>query len=610
MGYLIYVVIKIKHFGEKEMNLATKLFRSILITLIINFAHGQQPLQKSELGTKLDEYLNSATPYGFSGVVLVAKGRKILLQKGYGFTDKRNKIANDTKTLFLIGSVSKQFTAAAILKLEMEGKLNTADSINKYLDNVPPDKKNITIHELLTHTSGLPASYPNLSDSPAMNIKEGVARSLNTPLILPVGSEYSYSNIGYLLLAGVVEKVSKQPFREYLRRSLFQSAGMLSTSFAGEVSRHQNKRIARGYNRSIDWGLPDTRPVRKTAFGFGDIISTVTDLYKWQLALKEGHVLSAAAKAKLFAPSVKVEKGVDYGYGWNISRTPRNTILISHGGDASPEGWTADFRWYPDDEDVVVIILANEMRDTWGLVHPVKEAVERIIFKNSSENFPSSISLPRKTLGRYAGIYRLPSGAKFLIHRENDYLTIAAEGQEAVNLLLGNPDKKSTDLFGNLNTRTAAIVEGISEDNYLPLRDALDAIGVKLTIEKAKERYGVRWVNWRSLVEKYGRFNNYEALGTVPAYDGMFTTHIRLNFERSSIVYRWYWWRRGLERIYADEYLPAANPLVPQSRENFTTVDLIMNIRTPVHFDFNQDGSVAGLSFVSNSPRIKALKEF
>lgn len=568
---------------------------------------GSQKKRSGEIGRNIDEYLERATPFGFSGVVLVAKDGKVILRKGYGFADKDRQVRNDTKTLFLIGSVSKQFTAAAILKLEMDGKLKTGDQIKMYLRDVPPDKSEITLHQLLTHTSGLPTSYPSFGDSPALNLSDGVTRALKTPLALPVGSEYSYSNIGYLLLAGIVENVSKTPFRNYLRQNLFQPAGMSSTGFVGDVGKRRLGPVAHGYNRSTDWGSPDGRLTRKASFGFGDVMSTVDDLFKWQAALQNNKVLSAAETTKLFTPAVKVEKGVDYGYGWNILSTPRGTTLIEHGGDASPEGWTADFRWYRD-ENVVVIITSNEMRDTWGVRHSIEEALDRIIFERPYENLPPSITLSPKQLAKYVGTYQLSTGGKVLVRSENDHLTVAVEGQAGINHLLTDLDKKSIDRFYDLNKRTAAIVEGISKDNYSPLRDALAAIGIDLTVEKARERYGVRWIDWKSLEEKYGKFKNYEVLGTTPAYDNMSITHIRLNFERGSTISRWYWWSHGLERVYADEFLPASNPLAPQSKKLFVSFDLYINKKAFIDFDLAPDGTVRGLSIVGKDVNAKALK--
>lgn len=549
------------------------------------------------LRVSLNDYLNRSSTFGFSGAVVVIKDGNVVLRKAWGFADKKRNVFNDIDTLFLVGSISKQFTAAAILKLEMEGKLKTDDLISKYIADVPPDKTNITIHHLLTHTSGLPSSYPDLSDSPASTIKSAVSRIMITPLILPTGKGYAYSNIGYLLLAAVVENVSSQPFRDYLRRNLFKPAGMSHTSFAGEMSLHLNSRVAHGYNWEVDWGTPDKSLVRRTAFGYGDVMSTITDLYKWKVALQGDSILSEGSKAKFFAPQTPIEEGIDYGYGWQISRTKLGTKLISHGGDASPEGWTAEFRWYVDD-NAVVIILANQMRDMWGVTHTVKENIERLILGEQGVKMPpASIRLRPRVLSRFIGTYALPSGGGFKVWKEADRLFIGAEGQEAINLLLGETDERRLNRFTQFNEQALAIVSGISKGDYAPLQTTLEKMGQRLTLAEARMRYGERWVKWRPLEEQYGPLRSTEILGTIPlSIDYVWVTHIRLNFEHGTKVYRWYWWPQGIQRAYVDDYLPLTNPLAPSSLNEFNSFDPFTGTNAKIGFNSTTPGLVSGLT--------------
>lgn len=551
---------------------------------------------------KLNDYLDRSATFGFAGVVLVVKDGKILLKKAWGYADQKWNVLNDTNTLFLIGSLSKQFTAAAILQLEMEGKLKTSDLVSKYIADVPPDKANITIHHLLTHTSGLPTSYPDLSESPALNIDAAVTRIMNTPLILPTGKQYAYSNIGYLLLAAVVERISGRPFRDYLRHNLFKPAGMSHTSFAGETSLHAKARVAHGYNRSVDWGTPDTRLTRKTSFGFGDIMSTVDDLYKWKIALQGDRILSESAKAKLFAPQTPVEDGIDYAYGWQISRTVLGTKLISHGGDASPEGWTADFRWYVDDK-AVVIILANQMHDMWGVTHAVNENIERLILGKQDVRMPPvSIRMAPGRLSRFIGTYSLPSGSGIKVWEDAGRLFIGAEGQDAINLFTGETDEKKIARFNQFNEQALAIVRGISKNDYAPLQTTLEKMGQRLTLDETRQRYGEKWVNWQELEEQYGQLRSMQILGTIRLrVDYVWVTHVRVNFERGSMIYRWYWWPEGIQRIYGDQYLPLSNPLVPASLSEFNSFDLFTETNAKVSFNSTAEGIVTGLTLHSKT---------
>src|SRR5205085_8611691 len=168
------------------------------------------PTQR-DLGSRLDEFLRGEEARGFSGAVLVDKEGRVILSKGYGLADRARGTRITEDTIFNVGSLAKQFTAAAILKLEMSGKLKTQDLISKYFDGVPEDKRAITIHQLLTHTSGLPREHSANSYDPA-NRDEMVRRVLALKLKSAPGAKYEYSNTEYMLLAAIIEKVSGQAY--------------------------------------------------------------------------------------------------------------------------------------------------------------------------------------------------------------------------------------------------------------------------------------------------------------------------------------------------------------------------------------------------------------
>ena len=202
---------------------------------------------RDSLDAKIDAKVKPFVDKGFSGAVLVAKGKKVILKRGYGLADRTKSEPITENTVFNIGSLAKQFTAAAILKLEMSGKLKVQDSISKHLDGVPEDKQAITIHQLLTQTSGLPREYSKNDYDPA-NRDEMINRVLQLKLKSLPGTAYSYSNAGYMLLAAIIERVSKQPYEQFLRDALFKPAKMSKTSFVTE--QRKRKDIACGYSGS------------------------------------------------------------------------------------------------------------------------------------------------------------------------------------------------------------------------------------------------------------------------------------------------------------------------------------------------------------------------
>ena len=168
---------------------------------------------------KIETYLKEIEKAEFTGTVLVGLNGKKVISRGYGFRNINQKLRNTPNTIFDIGSITKQFTGAAIIKLEMQGKLSTDDKISRYFSDVPKDKSEITIHQLLRHSSGLPSvvggDYDKITES------EFVAKVMNTPLKFESGSKSSYSNVGYSLLAIIIEKVSGESYEQFLYKNLW-----------------------------------------------------------------------------------------------------------------------------------------------------------------------------------------------------------------------------------------------------------------------------------------------------------------------------------------------------------------------------------------------------
>jgi len=198
----------------------------ILLFCVAGVSFGQSSGVRMTPSTvrNIEAYLDQLDKIGYSGSVLIASNGKPVISRGYGYSDRERQIKNSPKTLSDIGSLTKQFTAAAILKLEMQGKLSTDDKITKYFQNVPPDKSEITIHTLLRHSTGLPGGVGG--DYEKIGEKEFVEKVLGSPLGFPVGTRFSYSNVGYSLLGLIIEKVSGQTYEQYLYENLWKPACM------------------------------------------------------------------------------------------------------------------------------------------------------------------------------------------------------------------------------------------------------------------------------------------------------------------------------------------------------------------------------------------------
>lgn len=330
---------------------------------------GQKGFVKDALGEDLDDLMTRFTAEGYSGSVLVARNGEIILHKGYGMADRERRVQNTPATLFHVASVGKIFTAAAVLKLEMEGKLRTSDLISKHLGPFPGEKSGATIHHLLTHTSGL------VSDDAALDYssRRGFVRSMKeTPQDFKPGEGYRYSNAGYSLLAAIVEEVSGQPFESYLQKELFDPAGLTETGYAWDA-RFDNFPVAVGYTGDRVAALRPTPRVkdRWAHRGPGNLITTVGDLYRWTRALADNKVLSEQARKKMFTAYAHG----DEGYGWHVAKTERGTTMLRRGGGR--DDFESEVRWYVD-EDVTVIFTINNDLDFRRVVAP---AIERTIWR-------------------------------------------------------------------------------------------------------------------------------------------------------------------------------------------------------------------------------------
>jgi len=333
----------------------------ILSLILLLLSNCGQINKENETLRRIDEYLSALEKVGFYGAVLVEINGEKIITDGYGFSDIDKQIKNSPTTLFDIGSITKQFTAAAILKLEMQRKLSTNDKISKFFDKLPADKQQITIHDLLRHQSGLISNVGR--DFEKISEEEFLEKVFNSELQFPVGTSFSYSNIGYSLLAIIIEKISNQSYETYLYENLWKPSQMEMTGYTRPA--FDKNLIAVGYeNDNKVWGKPTDKEWDAVSpywhlKGNGGILSTTEDLYKWHKCLSTEKVLSNDAKQKLYHPKLRAEESENsyYAYGWDISKTSRNTTQVWHNG--TNRVFYADFLRFID-ENVTFIMLSNK----------------------------------------------------------------------------------------------------------------------------------------------------------------------------------------------------------------------------------------------------------
>ncbi|HEX9928904.1 MAG TPA: serine hydrolase domain-containing protein [Pyrinomonadaceae bacterium] len=540
---------------------------------------------------ELGEYLRRATANGFSGAVLVAKDGKIILRKGYGWADQRNRVPITADTVFDIGSYVKAFTATAIMQLEEQGKLSTSDSITKYFPNVPADKTGITLHHLLTHSSGF--QREDFYDESTPEIREilkdkdkFVQRILSYPLAFKPGEGRSYSNTAFSFLAMIIEKLSGQSYEEYLREHLFKPAGMTETGYT--IPRNYKKLVARGYNDGpTDYGFPwETQWDRKTPLwdllGNGGMLSTLDDLHKWLIAVAGNKIVSQNSKDKMF--TVHYTRG-DQGYGWNISKSEDGKFtFVWRGGDATPQGWNMDARWYQN-QNLFAIVLTNKRLRYGSLRRPIMANLVDIVLQNKQPQLPLLAKTDRKKLRKYEGTYKLEAGAmfhvkvdEFAIEGEKTYgqLFIGGEGQQAIDLLFSaNQLPNLTKLSNDLNAKTALIIEALRGKDAEKLKTLLPT---DVSMENAIER-------WQAYEKQKGGLQKYEILGTSPTnqLSGGSQTLFRLFFKNSVEVHKVTWRENALRELDDDRLQPA---IVPYMRLSLSNLPLVLPFTSQSETDF------------------------
>ena len=321
--------------------------------------------------SKIDNVLTSLTEReAFTGAVLVARNGEVLLSQGYSLAARDKNIPNTLHTKYRLGSITKQFTAMAILMLQAQDKLNVRDPICLYISECPTAWKDITIHHLLTHTSGI-RNFTDFRDYQATKAtpsppEQTIARFKEKPLDFPVGERWGYSNSGYIVLGYIVEQVSGQSYEAFLQQNIFEPLHMKDTGYD-----HNDGSLAIGYTGTswreaayIDMTIP---------YAAGGLYSTVEDLYRWDQALYTEQLVSKDLLDLMFTPHAKTPApGLSYGYGWGVGEM-NNHKAVGHGGGI--EGFATEIRRYIDDKVTIIVLSNRDTTDVGKTVDLIAQAV-------------------------------------------------------------------------------------------------------------------------------------------------------------------------------------------------------------------------------------------
>jgi CubicO group peptidase (beta-lactamase class C family) len=380
----------------KNLLIRKSLLLFILCSAVVSVFAQNKPAARIRSLEKYMERYSTFTDFG--GAALVMKGDKVLLRKAYGLADREWGVANTIDTKFRIASISKPFTAVAILKLVEQNKLSLDDTLEKFLPGFPSGDK-ITIHMLLVHSSGLPRGHDmDVATEMTMTKEKALEILKKKPLVYEPGAKSTYSNTGYLLLSYVIEKVTGESFDSFMQKNVFQPAGLNNTGiYNPEIILPKKARHYRPENAAPGARVENEFWANYAMFqGHGNLYSTVDDLARFMSALRGTALLSEASKTKMFT---KHAEDSDWGYGIELTPLVGHKAFSHSGGFNGAVGMAMMF----PEEDLIVILLSNSRSDANGLT----QALATITFGQDIE-MPYRhvrVKIDPALVERYAGNY-------------------------------------------------------------------------------------------------------------------------------------------------------------------------------------------------------------
>ncbi len=370
-----------------------------------------QPANETDRSAQVDSLFSPIDHSDAPGAsVIVIQDGGVLHRKSYGMANIEHSVPNTPETKFRLGSITKSFTAIAVMQLHEKGKLNTTDYISRYLPDFPNGDR-ITVHHLLTHTSG-------------------IAEGDEEPLQSKPGERLNYSNLGYILLGRIIEKVSGRSYEEYLKENIFLPLNMLNSGYDHHATILKNR--ASGYSVSADGKFINADYMDMSGpFAAGGLYSTIEDMYLWDQALYTDRLLKSSTLEQAFAP-VKLNDGRQgvYGLGWMIAQN-RGLKEVGHGGDIT--GFNSYIARFPE-QRFTVIVLSNvgmhppgPLPNAGTLAHRIAEIYLSDKMQPVEERV--QIKIDPEIYDAYAGQYKLEA-PESVISVSGNILTISREGDQ------------------------------------------------------------------------------------------------------------------------------------------------------------------------------------
>lgn len=351
--------------------------RFSICTLVVVMLVSILPVQAQGDNDRVARIEAALTDDGFNGAVLIAQDGEVLLSKGYGMANYEWSIPNTPQTKFRIGNLTMQFTGMAILLLQERGSLTVEDPICQYLTNCPEAWQEITIHHLLTNTSGIP-DHANLhafrTDLMSPRRPLQIIRLINEkPLSFEPGDRWEYNHSDFIILGTILEEVSGQSYNAFLQQNFFEPLGMVDTGYEADPQR-PIVRLANGY-RMLGRKAPYVD--MSNLFSASGLYSTVEDLHLWTTALHNAQVVSQESWDAMLDAAVPAFSTGSTGYGINIHQVS-GWLEVAHDGGISTPGFASYLSYLPE-EDVTIIVLSNFEGETDVAMYPYAALFGRIL---------------------------------------------------------------------------------------------------------------------------------------------------------------------------------------------------------------------------------------
>lgn len=403
--------------------------------LIAGAAQADAPLDE-RIDKALKPFFRADAP---GATVIVMKDGAPVFRKAYGMADVDKNTPMQPEMQLRLGSITKQFTAVAILMLAEQGKLSLQDDVTRFLPDYPSGGKHITIERLLQHTAGVP-NYTammnfGLTSDRDRSVQQMIDYFKDERLDFEPGERWAYSNSGYILLGAVIEKVSGTTYADFIAKNIFEPLGMQDTAYEGH-ERSAKRRVA-GYREGFLSGYRQAEKVSMTQpYAAGAVVSTVDDLARWDEAVSSGKLLNAESWKQAFTPC-PLPNGVkcSYGLGWQLG-TMRGHRMAAHAGDIP--GFNAEAIRLPDDK-VFVAVLGNSNRNMLN--------TDRVAFTAAAiavnSPFPQQKTIPMTKLAMtaFVGTFRLSESGTRTISFDGGGLRFERKGRRPVGLRPYGVDK-------------------------------------------------------------------------------------------------------------------------------------------------------------------------